>query len=105
MKYRHVGQKCIGSNRYSIFEAVIMSLTPLGPLRASIQRLPRFLSPIASGFPSPAEDHIEVTLSLDDPCVATPPVTAERVMGVMDAINARWGRGTMRSAGVPVKPD
>nr|WP_052163042.1 MULTISPECIES: S24 family peptidase [Pseudomonadaceae] len=116
--------------------------------------MPLFLSPVASGFPSPAEDHIEATLSLDelcirhpaathllraagdsmqgagifvgdvlmvdrsiephagrivvatdDPCVATPPVTAERVMGVMDTINARWGRGIMRSAGVPVKPD
>lgn len=41
----------------------------------------------------------------DDLFVATPPVTAERVMGVMDAINARWGRGTMRPAGVPAKPD
>lgn len=41
----------------------------------------------------------------DDLFVATPPVAAERVMGVMDAINARWGRGTMRSAGVPANPD
>ncbi|MDA7087082.1 Y-family DNA polymerase [Pseudomonas sp. SA3-5] len=41
----------------------------------------------------------------DDLFVATPPVAAERVMEVMDAINARWGRGTMRPAGVPAKPD
>ncbi|SDG52846.1 DNA polymerase V [Pseudomonas benzenivorans] len=41
----------------------------------------------------------------DDLFVATPPVAAERVMGVMDAINARWGRGTMRPAGVPANPD
>jgi len=41
----------------------------------------------------------------DDLFVAIPPVTAERVMGVMDAINARWGRGTLRPAGVPAKPD
>ena len=41
----------------------------------------------------------------DDLFVATPPMAAERVMGVMDAINARWGRGTMRPAGVPAKPD
>ncbi len=41
----------------------------------------------------------------DDLFVATPPVTAERLMGVMDAINARWGRGTMRPAGVPAQPD
>jgi len=30
---------------------------------------------------------------------------AERVMGVMDAINAKWGRGTMRPASVPTAPD
>lgn len=41
----------------------------------------------------------------DDLFVATPPEAAERVMEVMDAINARWGRGTMRPAGVPAKPD
>jgi DNA polymerase V len=40
----------------------------------------------------------------DDLFVATPPEAAERVMGVLDAINARWGRGTMRPAGVPAKP-
>ncbi|MDP2244734.1 Y-family DNA polymerase [Pseudomonas sp.] len=41
----------------------------------------------------------------DDLFVAAPPMAVERVMGVMDAINARWGRGTMRPAGVPAKPD
>ncbi|MDA7088731.1 Y-family DNA polymerase [Pseudomonas sp. SA3-5] len=41
----------------------------------------------------------------DDLFVATPPEAAERVMGVMDAINARWGRGTMHPAGVPAQPD
>ncbi|MNC65232.1 DNA polymerase V subunit UmuC [compost metagenome] len=30
---------------------------------------------------------------------------AERVMGVMDAINARWGRGTLHPASVPTAPD
>lgn len=33
------------------------------------------------------------------------PAAVERVMGVMDAINARWGRGTMRPASVPTSPD
>ena len=33
------------------------------------------------------------------------PAAVERVMGVMDAINARWGRGTMRPASVPTAPD
>jgi len=29
----------------------------------------------------------------------------EKVMGVLDAINSRWCRGTMRLAGVPADPD
>ncbi|SFP39773.1 DNA polymerase V [Geopseudomonas sagittaria] len=33
------------------------------------------------------------------------PAAVERVMGVMDAINARWGRGTLRPASVPTAPD
>src|SRR5690606_1820474 len=32
------------------------------------------------------------------------PESAERVMGVLDQINARWGRGTLRPARVPVAP-
>lgn len=52
-----------------------MSLTPLGPLRASVQRLPLFLNPVAAGFPSPAEDHIESTLSLDELCIRHPAAT------------------------------
>lgn len=52
-----------------------MSLTPLGPLRASVQRLPLFLNPVAAGFPSPAEDHIEATLSLDELCIRHPAAT------------------------------
>ncbi|WP_046787907.1 Y-family DNA polymerase [Pseudomonas putida] len=30
---------------------------------------------------------------------------AERVMGVIDGVNARWGRGTLRSAAVPAAAD
>ena len=33
------------------------------------------------------------------------PEAVERVMGVMDAINARWGRGTLRPASIPTAPD
>ncbi|WP_144933992.1 Y-family DNA polymerase [Pseudomonas alabamensis] len=29
----------------------------------------------------------------------------DRLMGVMDAINGRWGRGTVRTASVPASPD
>ncbi|SDS04474.1 DNA polymerase V [Halopseudomonas litoralis] len=32
------------------------------------------------------------------------PETAGRVMGVLDQINSRWGRGTLRPARVPVEP-
>lgn len=32
------------------------------------------------------------------------PQTADKVMGVLDQINARWGRGTLRPASVPVTP-
>ncbi|MNZ66186.1 DNA polymerase V subunit UmuC [compost metagenome] len=35
---------------------------------------------------------------------AAQPGSSERVMAVMDAINARWGRGTLRPAGVPSAP-
>ncbi len=37
----------------------------------------------------------------DDLFAATQPASAERVMSTMDAINARWGKGTLRSALVP----
>jgi len=33
------------------------------------------------------------------------PVATEKVMSVLDAINGRWGRGTMRLASVPTDPD
>ncbi|WP_416427811.1 translesion error-prone DNA polymerase V subunit UmuC (plasmid) [Pseudomonas sp. App30] len=33
------------------------------------------------------------------------PAATEKVMGLMDAINGRWGRGTMRLASVPTNPD
>ena len=33
------------------------------------------------------------------------PAEATRVMAVLDQINARWGRGTLRAASVPSKPD
>ncbi|WP_109514171.1 translesion error-prone DNA polymerase V subunit UmuC [Pseudomonas ovata] len=33
------------------------------------------------------------------------PATSERVMSVLDKINGRWGRGTLRAASVPANPD
>ena len=33
------------------------------------------------------------------------PSAATKLMGVLDEINQRWGRGTLRSASVPSNPD
>jgi len=35
---------------------------------------------------------------------AAQPVASEKLMGVLDAVNGRWGRGMMRLASVPVEP-
>jgi len=40
----------------------------------------------------------------DDLFAASQPVAAEKVMGVLDEINEKWGRGTLRSASVPTAP-
>ncbi|MBZ9781388.1 DUF4113 domain-containing protein [Pseudomonas sp. REP124] len=41
----------------------------------------------------------------DDLFSISQPVATEKVMGVLDSINERWGRGTMRLASVPGDPD
>lgn len=41
----------------------------------------------------------------DDLFALNQPAEATRVMAVLDQINARWGRGTLRAASVPIKPD
>lgn len=41
----------------------------------------------------------------DDLFAASQPAAAEQVMRVLDTINARWGRGTVRPAAVPLMPD
>lgn len=41
----------------------------------------------------------------DDLFSISQPEATQKVMGVLDAINGRWGRGTMRLAGVPIDPD
>ena len=40
----------------------------------------------------------------DDMFAQVQPVEAEQVMGVLDEINAKWGRGTLRPGRVPVAP-
>ena len=42
------------------------SATILGPLGSSVVELPFFSSRIPAGFPSPAQDHLELKLSLDE---------------------------------------
>nr|WP_029529730.1 translesion error-prone DNA polymerase V subunit UmuC [Pseudomonas sp. S9] len=41
----------------------------------------------------------------DDMFAVTQPEAAEKVMKVLDSINAKWGRGTVRPGGVPASPD
>ncbi|NER63554.1 translesion error-prone DNA polymerase V subunit UmuC [Pseudomonas sp. MAFF212427] len=41
----------------------------------------------------------------DDLFVAAQPAEAALVMTVMDEINSRWGKGTLRAASVPLSPD
>lgn len=42
---------------------------------------------------------------VDDLFAVYQPAEATRVMTVLDQINDRWGRGTLRSASVPTNPD
>jgi DNA polymerase V len=41
----------------------------------------------------------------DDMFATTQPAAAEQVMTVLDQINSKWGRGTLRPAGVPTAPE
>ncbi|MEE4091973.1 translesion error-prone DNA polymerase V subunit UmuC [Pseudomonas viridiflava] len=41
----------------------------------------------------------------DDLFATSQPVAAEKVMGVLDQINTRWGRGTLRAGSVPANPE
>lgn len=41
----------------------------------------------------------------DDLFAATQPAKSEKVMQVLDTINAKWGRGALRPGGVPAMPD
>ncbi|TDL96983.1 Y-family DNA polymerase [Stutzerimonas stutzeri ATCC 17588 = LMG 11199] len=41
----------------------------------------------------------------DDLFAKTQPAASERVMGVLDAINGKWGRNTLRPGRIPATPD
>ncbi len=112
-----------------------MSFNILGPIAEGGAKLPLCSFHVPAGFPSPAADHIEQHISLDevlniraphvylvmitgesmhgagigeytdDLFAISQPAEATRVMTVLDQINDRWGRGTLRSASVPTNPD
>ena len=42
---------------------------------------------------------------IDDLFTETQPAAAERVMDVLDAVNAKWGRNTLRPGRIPTVPD
>lgn len=42
---------------------------------------------------------------MDDLFAVSQPLEATKMMGVLDKINNRWGRGTLRAASVPANPD
>jgi len=41
----------------------------------------------------------------EDLFAITQPIEATKLMAVMDMINVKWGRGTLRSAAMPISPD
>ncbi len=61
----------------------------IGPLAQSSTELPFYSDYVPAGFPSPAQDHLQQKISLDE----------------LLNINARWGRGTLRPAAVPATPE
>lgn len=96
----------------------------LAPIGSSEIELPFYSASVPAGFPSPAQDQMEQSISLDelldidaphtylvqrgeftdDLFAEIQPEAAERVMTVLDQINHEWGHGTMRPASVPVAP-
>ena len=63
-----------------------------------------------SGFKYSKAEVLLVNLCLkgeytDDLFSISQPEATEKVMGVLDAINGRWGRGTMHLVSVPTDPD
>ncbi|TRO17989.1 DUF4113 domain-containing protein [Ectopseudomonas mendocina] len=41
----------------------------------------------------------------DDLFAASQPAASEKVMAVLDSVNAKWGRGTLRPGIVPASPE
>jgi len=64
---------CYTGYPYSISEIASMFAQPTPD--APLLELPLFLSPVACGFPSPAQDYTEQTIDLNQLCVAHPAAT------------------------------
>lgn len=45
------------------------------PQHLSTLELPLFTSKVPAGFPSPADDHLEATIDLNQHCISNPPAT------------------------------
>lgn len=48
---------------------------PDEPAESTVVKLPLFLSPVAAGFPSPADDFLEKRLDLNEYLIKNPPAT------------------------------
>lgn len=75
--------------------------------KAAVEALDRVFRP---GFNYSKAEVLLMNLSqrgqfTNDLFTAVQPAETSRVMAVLDQINERWGRGTLRSASVPVNPD
>lgn len=53
-----------------------MNISILGKIeRRTIVKLPLYMSKVAAGFPSPAQDYVEQTLDLNELCIKRPAAT------------------------------
>lgn len=57
------------------------------------------------GTPCLELDDLDPPRCTGDLFAQSQPAAAERLMGLLDQINAKWGRGTLRTAAVPLNPD
>ena len=75
--------------------------------RAAVEAVDRIFRP---GFRYSKAEVLLVNLCqkgeyTEDLFATSQPESSEKVMGVLDAINTRWGRGTLRLASVPTTPE
>ena len=64
----------INAKKLAVLYGINQNPMELYQLKKSIIELPFFLLKIQAGFPSPADDYLEVVLSLDDICILHLPV-------------------------------